>query len=91
MKATENRFYLRGTLAAFAAIATDVSKTLPGGKFSAAQVRDRTDIGRGRAIEILECLDRLGITRRTGDLRTMLKDFVPILGAASPPPERPSV
>ncbi len=89
VKATENRFYLRGTLAAFAAIASDVSRALPGGKFSAAQVRDKTDIGRGRAIEILECLDRLGITRRTGDLRVMLKDFVPILGAASPPPERP--
>ena len=69
VKATESRFYLRGTLAAFAEIATGVSKALPGGKFSAAQVRDRTDIGRGRAIEILECLDRLGITRRTGDLR----------------------
>ena len=88
VRATESRFYLRGTLAVFAALASDVSRTLPGGKFSAAQIRDRTDIGRGRAIEILECLDRLGITRRTGDLRTMLKDFVPILGAATPPPQR---
>ena len=89
VKATETRFYLRGTLAAFAALAADVSRAVPGGKFSAAQVRDRTDIGRGRAIEILECLDRLGITRRTGDLRTMLKDFVPILGAATPPTQGP--
>jgi selenocysteine-specific elongation factor len=89
IRATDTRFYLRGTLAAFAAIASDVSRTVPGGKFSAAQVRDRTDIGRGRAIEILECLDRLGITRRTGDLRVMLKDFVSILGAATPPAQRP--
>ncbi len=90
VRATDARFYLRGTLAAFAALAADVSRTLPGGKFSAAQVRDRTDIGRGRAIEILECLDRLGITRRIGDLRIMAKDFAPILGAAPPPPARQS-
>jgi len=89
VKATESRFYLRETLAAFAAIASDVSRAVPGGKFTAAQVRDRTDIGRGRAIEILECLDRLGITRRTGDLRTMLKDFVTILGTPPPPSPRP--
>ena len=80
MRATDNRFYLRGTLAAFASIAADVARKLPDGRFAAAQVRDRTDIGRGRAIEILECLDRLGITRRIGDLRIMAKDFTPILG-----------
>ena len=88
VRATENRFYLRGTLADFAAIATDVSQKLPDGKFTAAQVRDRTDIGRGRAIEILECLDRLGITRRIGDLRIVIKDFGPILGEATPPAAR---
>ncbi|MEO8203076.1 MAG: selenocysteine-specific translation elongation factor [Betaproteobacteria bacterium] len=82
VRATDNRFYLRGTLAAFAAIASDVARGLPGGKFTAAQVRDHTGIGRGRAIEILECFDRLGITRRVGDLRVMAKDYAPILGAA---------
>ena len=75
VKATETRFYLRTTLAAFATIAADVSRNLPDGKFTAAQVRDRTDIGRGRAIEILECFDRLGVTRRIGDLRILLKEF----------------
>ncbi len=88
VRATDNRFYLRGTLAAFAAIATEVAKGVPEGKFTAAQVRDRTDIGRGRAIEILECLDRLGITRRIGDLRVMAKDYAGILGEAVPPPAK---
>ena len=60
-------------------------RTVPGGKFSAAQVRDKTDIGRGRAIEILECFDRLGITQRVGDLRVMRKDYTAILGPATPP------
>ena len=86
VRATDARFYLRGTLAAFAAIATEVAKGLPEGKFTAAQVRDRTDIGRGRAIEILECLDRLGITRSIGDLRILAKDYAGLLGDPVPPP-----
>lgn len=81
VRVTQERFYLRGTLARFAAIADKVSRSLPGGKFTAAQVRDCTDIGRTRVIEILECLDRLGIMLRVGDMRTMRKDFAPILGA----------
>ncbi len=91
VRATDNRFYLRGTLAAFAALSSEVAKGLPEGKFSAAQVRDRTDIGRGRAIEILECLDRLGITRRIGDLRVMAKDYLTVLGpAVAPPASKPA-
>ena len=58
------------------------TRKLPDGKFSAAQVRDRTDIGRTRAILILECFDRLGITRRIGDVRVMHKDYVPVFGPA---------
>ncbi len=72
---TPDRFYLRGTLARFAAIADAVFRAAPDGKFSAAQVRDRTDIGRTRAIQILECFDRLGITHRVGDVRTIRKDY----------------
>ena len=85
VRVTPERFYLRGTLAQFASIAEAVSKSVPGGKFSAAQVRDRTDIGRTRVIEILESLDRLGITQRIGDQRSMRKDFEPILGPADRP------
>ncbi len=83
VRVTAERFYLRGTLARFAVLVADVAKALPGGRFSAAQVRDRTDIGRGRAIELLECLDRLGITQRVGDVRVVRKDFAPILGEAA--------
>ena len=85
VRVTDQRFYLRGTLAKFAAITDGVFRTVPGGKFSAAQVRDKTDIGRGRAIEILECFDRLGITQRVGDLRVMRKDYTAILGPATSP------
>jgi len=86
IRVTPERFYPRATLATLAAIAQAVAQAAPGGQFTAAQFRDRTGIGRGLAIEILECLDRLGITQRIGDARKMRKDFVPILGAATAPP-----
>ena len=86
IRVTPDRFYTRGTLAQFAAVATAAAAATADGKFSAAQVRDRTDIGRTRAIEILESLDRLGITRRIGDVRVLHKDFAPILGPGIAPP-----
>jgi len=86
IRVTPERFYPRATLAQLAAVAQVVTQTVPGGQFTAAQFRDRSGVGRGLAIEILECLDRLGITQRIGDVRKMRKDFVPILGAATAPP-----
>jgi selenocysteine-specific elongation factor len=89
IRVTPERFYPRATLAQLAAVAQVVAQAVPAG-FTAAQFRDRSGVGRGLAIEILECLDRLGITQRIGDVRKMRKDFVPILGAAVAPPA-PSV
>jgi len=92
IRVTPERFYPRATLAQLAAVAQAVAQAAPGGQFTAAQFRDRSGIGRGLAIEILECLDRLGITQRVGDVRKMRKDFVPILGPAvapsAPPPTK---
>ena len=46
VRVTPDRFYLRDTLAQFATIAESVFRAAPGRRFSAAQVRDCTDIGR---------------------------------------------
>jgi selenocysteine-specific elongation factor len=79
----KERFYPRATLAQLAAIAQTLVRTSPSG-FTVAQYRDAAGIGRGLAIEILECLDNLGITQRVGDARKIRRDFVAILGAAEP-------
>jgi selenocysteine-specific elongation factor len=89
-KVTADRFYPRATLATLAAIAQATSQAQPNGLFTAAQYRDATGLGRSLAIEILEFFDTLGITQRIGDMRKMRKDFVPILGAATVPPQRPA-
>jgi selenocysteine-specific elongation factor len=84
LRVTKDRYYPRATLATLAATAKALADA--GGMFTAAQFRDATGIGRTLAIEILEFLDGLGVTQRVGDARKMRKDFVPILGAASPAP-----
>ncbi len=77
------RLYPRATLAHFAAVTQVITQTVPGGQFTAARFRNASGVGRGLAIEILECLDRLRITQRIGDVREMREDFVPILGPAT--------
>jgi selenocysteine-specific elongation factor len=90
LKVTADRFYTRGSLASLAALAQTTAAAQPAGQFTAAQYRDASGLGRSLAIEILECLDRLGITQRIGDARKMRKDFVPILGAADTPQRPPA-
>ena len=51
------------------ALAADVSAQAEGGWFTAAAFRDRMDNGRKVAIQILDFLDRAGVTLRRGDLR----------------------
>lgn len=65
----EDRFMLRQALPALVRIASHLGSNQPGGRFSAAQFRDAVGTGRGLAIELLECLDRQRLTRRTGDMR----------------------
>jgi selenocysteine-specific elongation factor len=93
IRVTPTRFYPREVLAQLAAVATAMAAEAPDHTFIAAQFRDRTQVNRTLAIEILECLDRLGITQRVGDARKIRKDFAPLLGdahAPSPPDDRAS-
>jgi len=80
----EDRFCLRSTLAALAATAASLAQSSPTGTFTAADFRDAIEMGRNLAIEILECLDNVGVTLRVGDERRLHHDYVPLLGASAP-------
>jgi selenocysteine-specific elongation factor len=67
VKLTPERFALPETMSMLAGRARDTAVAQPGGLFTAAQFRDAIGTGRGLAIEILECLDRSGVTKRRGD------------------------
>jgi len=79
VKVGRERFYLKATMAQLAALA-ERSARAAGGLLGAGQFRDAARINRQLAIEILECFDALGITRRIGDFRQLQADQGAILG-----------
>ena len=66
-----DHFFPRPVVGEIVAILRDVAERAPGGDFTAADLRDRLDNGRKVAIQILEFLDRQGLTIRKGDLRRL--------------------
>ena len=85
-RVSSNRFYPRETFARLAAIAQSVAEASADQMFTAAQYRDQVGVNRMLSIEILESLDRLGITQRIGDKRKIRKDFATILGPVTGTP-----
>jgi selenocysteine-specific elongation factor len=80
-----DHFFLRETMAEIVAIIVDIVEQEPGVEFSATQLRDRLDNGRKVAIQILEFLDRHGVTLRHGDLRRINKHRIDLFGR---PPDK---
>jgi selenocysteine-specific elongation factor len=69
VKLTSERYALPETVEKLAGLARETALERPDGVFTAAQYRDTIGTGRTLAIEILECLDRVGATVRRGDRR----------------------
>jgi selenocysteine-specific elongation factor len=80
-----DHFFLRATVSEMVDIAIDLASNASHGQFTAAQFRDRLDNGRKVAIQILEFLDRHGVTLRRGDLRRLNKHRLDLF--RSPPSE----
>jgi selenocysteine-specific elongation factor len=57
-----------------------LAESSPEGRFTAAEFKDRSGIGRNLTIEVLEYLDRVGVTRRDGDARTVLRSAAAVFG-----------
>jgi selenocysteine-specific elongation factor len=78
VEVAHDHFYMRATVAELAATAQWVANRSPDGKITAAVFRDRIGTGRKLAIQILEFLDRTGVTVREGDLRKIRQDRLAI-------------
>lgn len=85
-----DHFFLRGELGRIVEIAGDLAAAQPDGQFSAAQFRDRVGSGRKVAIQILEFLDRHGVTFRRGDLRRINQRRLDLFRQGSEPPSPPA-
>jgi selenocysteine-specific elongation factor len=72
-RVADNRFFLPETLARLAEIARELADSSPAGTFTAATFKERCGLGRNVTIQILEYLDKMGVTRRIGDTRIVLR------------------
>ncbi len=75
-----NRYYLPETVGQLAEIARELANSGPDGSFTAASFKDRSGVGRNLTIEVLEHLDTVGITRRVGDARVVLRGADGVFG-----------
>jgi len=73
VRVSAKRYFLPATIERLAAVAGELAREHDDGRFTAAEFRDRSGIGRNAVIEVLEHFDRLGLTRREGDRRLVLK------------------
>ncbi len=69
---SQNRFFLPETLTELADIARQLAAGSAEGYFDAAAYRDASGIGRNLTIDVLEFLDRAGITRYAGERRSII-------------------
>ncbi|MDP4301602.1 selenocysteine-specific translation elongation factor [Leptothrix discophora] len=87
MQVVKDLYYPPATMARLCSIAREVAHAHDG-EVTAARFRDATSLGRKRAIQILEYLDRIGLLRRIGDVHRLRADSQLFRdGAASPRPE----
>jgi len=75
-----NRFFLPETVARLADLAAALAGESPERSFTAAHFKDRSGIGRNLTIEVLEYLDKVGVTRRVGDTRIVLRRAAEVFG-----------
>jgi selenocysteine-specific elongation factor len=83
-----DHFFLRETVAEMAEIAAAAAGKESGMELTAAVFRDRLDNGRKVAIQVLEYFDRVGLTVRKGDTRTVRADRLSMFGSAEGDEER---
>ena len=84
VRVSENRFFSPSGLSTCAALTEKVAAESMGA-VTAAKLRDRAEIGRTLAVEVLEYFDRIKFTRRIGDEHRVLRPAQEALGEKSPP------
>jgi len=80
VRVASNRFFLPGTIVALGEIAHELAISSEEAGFTAAEFNKRSGIGRNLTIIVLEYLDRIGVTRRAGDLRHVVRSAQDAMG-----------
>jgi selenocysteine-specific elongation factor len=76
-RVASNRYFLPDTLDELERVAERLAADCPDGAFAAADFNRASGIGRNLTIQVLEYFDRIGITQRRGDRRTLSRALTP--------------
>lgn len=79
-RVSDNRYMTPDMLRHLADIAERGAKTKENGRFTAADYRDWSGMGRNLSIEILEFFDKVSLTRRNGNERIVTRSAVEVFG-----------
>ncbi len=88
IRVARNRYFHPHAVARLARAAEDLSAARQEAGFDARSYRDATGIGRNLTIEVLEYFDTMGLTRRTGETRRVIRESAAIFGAVADTPRR---
>ncbi len=80
MRVAANRFFLPGTVIELGRLAEVLSAENDEGGFTAAAFNQKSGIGRNLTIQVVEFLDRIGVTQRNGELRHILRPVTEVMG-----------
>ncbi len=75
-----NRYFLPETIAVLGCLAQELAEQSEEAAFTAAEFNKRSGIGRNLTIIVLEYLDSIGVTRRSGDLRHVVRSAHEAMG-----------
>jgi selenocysteine-specific elongation factor len=75
-----NRYFLPQTVVQLGEIASALAAASPEQSFTAALYKDRSGIGRNLTIEVLEYLDKVGVTKRVGEARIVVRSAADLFG-----------
>ena len=80
MRVAPNRFFPPSAVITLGELAATLDGESDGAGFNAGVFNQRSGLGRNLTIEVLEFLDRIGVTRRDGNTRYLLRPASEVLG-----------
>ncbi len=83
LRVSDNRYMTMDRLRELGEIAERGAATVPGGRFTAANYRDWSGMGRNLSIEILEFFDKMKLTRRMGNERELVGSAAALFAAGT--------
>ena len=80
LRVAPNRFFLPRVVIALGDLAATLAAESEEGSFTAGAFNQRSGIGRNLTIQVLEYLDKIGVTRRLGEPRHVVRSAAEMLG-----------